>query len=160
MVFHDYQFRIAFSQLKRTKYGSYRRVYRIAEKEEFEKSWHSFVDVEAVRKMGEGISYIRKYLRKSGHQLQTLTLALCWLFKKRSFAVSGDFYSSYKDMIHEQKKSTIVQTDLVGGIMSLNVVWVKIGEKGELFSAKKLGIDLNEWRKVITDRKVLSKILA
>jgi hypothetical protein len=22
---------------------------------------------------------------------QTLTLALCWLFKKRSFAVSGDF---------------------------------------------------------------------
>lgn len=90
MVFHDYRFRIAFSQLKKTKYGSYNRVYRIEEKGEFEKSYHSFVDVKAVRKIREGISYITKYLRKSEHELQNLTLAFCWLFRKRSFAVSGD----------------------------------------------------------------------
>jgi len=99
MIFHEYQFKIAFSQLKRTKYGSYRRVYRIKEKVEFEKSYHSFFDVEAVQKMREGIVYITKYLRKDGHPLQTLTLALCWLFRKQSFAVSGDFHKLLYTMI-------------------------------------------------------------
>ena len=105
MIFQDYQFKIAFSQLKRTKYGSHRRVYRIEEKMEFEKSYHSFVDVEAVQKMRKGISYIMKYLRKSEHPLQTLTLALCWFFRKRSFAVSGDFHELLYAMI-ETKTST------------------------------------------------------
>jgi len=77
MIFHDYQFRIAFSQLKRTKHGFYRRVYRIEEKTEFERSYHGFVDVEAVRKMREGISHITKYLRKSEYEVQNLTLAFC-----------------------------------------------------------------------------------
>jgi len=99
MIFHDYQFKIAFSQLKRTRHGSYRRVYRIKEKTEFEKSYHSFVDVEAVQKMREGISYIMKYLRKDDYPLQTLTLALCWLFRKRSFAVNGDFHELLYAMI-------------------------------------------------------------
>jgi hypothetical protein len=68
-------------------------VHRIAEKEAFEKSYHSFVDVQAVRKLREGIKYILKYLSKNKYmgKSQTLILALCWLFKKRSFAVSGDF---------------------------------------------------------------------
>ena len=116
MFFHDYQFRIETSQWKRTKYGSYRQVYRIAEKEEFEKSYHSFVDVEAVRKMRGGISYITKYLRKSGHPLQTLTLALCWLFRKRSFAVSGDF----QDIIARflvNPRHIFIQIDLFGSTL-------------------------------------------
>jgi hypothetical protein len=153
MIFHDYQFKIAFSQLKRTKYGSYRRVYRIVEKVEFEKSYHSFVDVEAVRKMREGISYITKYLRKDGHPLQTLTLALCWLFRKRSFAVSGDFHELLYAMI--DMKHRLIQTDLFGNEVEFKVVWVFIG----IFPADKLGITRNEWRKTITDRELLNKIL-
>jgi hypothetical protein len=153
MIFHDYQFQIAFSQLKRTKYGSYRRVYRIKGKTEFEKSYHSFVDVEAVRKMREGISYVTKYLRKSGHQLQTLTLALCWLFRKRSFAVSGDFHEILYAVI--ETKYRLIQTDLLGNEIELKVVWVFIG----IFPASKLGIDRNEWRKIIVDRKILNEIL-
>jgi len=158
MIFHDYSFKVAFRQLKNTRFG-FRQVYRIHEKEEFERSWHSFVDVQAIRKMGEGIAYVTKYMTKSKSSLQTLTLALCWLFKKRSFAISGDFYCSYTDMIKEQNQSMIVQTDLTGGIISLHVSWVKIGEKGELYSAKKLGITHNEWRKTITDRQILNEIL-
>jgi len=77
MVFHDPTFRIVFSQLKKG-----RRLYRIAEKEAFEKSYHSFVDVEAVQKMKRGIKYITKYLSKYTAESQTLTLALCWLFRK------------------------------------------------------------------------------
>ena len=91
MVFHNYRFKIAFSQLKKTRYNSYRRVYRIHEKEVFEKSYHSYVDVEAVRKMKKGIRYVTKYLLKyaSETQTQVLTLMLCWLLRKQSFAVSG-----------------------------------------------------------------------
>jgi hypothetical protein len=38
MIFHDYEFRIDARKSKNSK-------YRIAEKEAFEKSWDSFVDV-------------------------------------------------------------------------------------------------------------------
>jgi len=40
--------------------------------------------------------------------------------------------------------------------IDLNMEWIFIG----IFSAKRLGIDCNEWRKVITDREVLSRILS
>jgi hypothetical protein len=153
MIFHNYQFKIAFPQLKRTKYGSYRRVYRIEEKAEFEKSYNSFVDVEAVRKMREGISYITKYLRKDGHPLQTLTLALCWLFRKRSFAVSGDFHELLYAILDTKHRR--IQTDLFRNEVELTVVWVFIG----IFPASKLGITRNEWWKTITDRATLNKIL-
>jgi len=150
MVFHTHQFRIAFSQLKKG-----RQVYRITEKETFEKSYHSFVDVQAVRKMKEGIKYIIKYLSKTKYAIQSqiLTLALCWLFKKRSFAVSGDFQEAIYAIINVQYR--IIQTDLFCNIIDLKVVWVFIG----IFSASKLGIDHNEWRKVIMDREILNEIL-
>jgi len=112
MIFHDYRFRITFSLFKRTRYGSYRRVYRIAEKAKFEKSYHSFVDVEAVRKICEGTSYITKYLRKSEHELQNLTLAFCWFFRKRSFAVSGDLEILLTSMFSNHRR--MIQTNLMG----------------------------------------------
>jgi len=150
MIFHDHQFKIVFSQVKKG-----RRVYRIQEKKVFEKSWHSFVDVQAVRKLRQGIRYITKYLLKSKHQNQTtaLGLALCWLFRKRSFAVSGDFYEILYAMI--ETKHRLIQTDLFGYEVDLRVVWVFIG----IFPADKLGITRNEWRKTITDRAILNEIL-
>jgi hypothetical protein len=84
LVFHDYKFRVNMVKGK----------YRVLEKEEFEKSYHSFVDVQAVRELKDGIRYVTKYLIKTrkDSQTQNLTLALCWIFKKRSFSVSGDLY--------------------------------------------------------------------
>jgi hypothetical protein len=121
----------------------------------FERSWHSFVDVQAVRKMREGITYILKYLTKTRNDTRTqvLTLALCWLFKKRSFAVSSDFHELLYAMI--ETKHRLIQTDLFGNKVELMVVWVFIG----IFPASKLGITHNEWRKTITDRAVLNEIL-
>lgn len=149
MVFHEYKFKIAFSHLKS------RRVYRIAEKGAFERSWHSFVDVQAVRKMREGITYISKYLTKTRNETRTqvLTLALCWLFRKRSFAVSGDFRELVYAMI--DTKHRLVQTDLFGHEVELKVAWVFIG----IFSADKLGITGNAWRKTIADRVILNEVL-
>ena len=136
MVFHDHSFGIAFSKLRKG-----RRVYRIAEKEVFEKSYHSFVDVQAVRKLREGIKYVLKYLSKTKYmgKSQTLTLALCWLFKKRSFAVSGDFQEAvYKVLkIHFR----FVQTDLFGKNFTSKVEWVLIG----IYSAELLGVDPSGW---------------
>ena len=59
MVFHDQRFTIF-----RRRKGS-RGIYRIKEKEQFEKSYHSFVDVQAVQKLKKGIKYITKYLSKN-----------------------------------------------------------------------------------------------
>ena len=135
-------------------------MYRIQEKEEIEKPWRrltrSFVDVQAVQKLREGIRYITKYLSKANNkrQSQTLGLALCWLFRKQSFAVSGDFYEILYAMI--ETKHRLIQPDLFGNEVELTVVWVFIG----IFPADKLGITHNEWRKTITDRAILNDILS
>ena len=89
---------------------------------------------------------------KNDSQTQVLTLALCWLFRKRSFAISGDMHEVIEiSVTHGQ----MIQTNLMGKEVILNVVWVFIG----IFSAEKLGITHNEWRKTIVDRQVLSEIL-
>lgn len=125
------------------------------EKKAFEKSYHSFVDVQAIREFREGIRYVTKYLTKTrkGSQTQNLTLALCWLFRKRSFAVSGDLHELLQTSMFSSHQR-LIQTDLMGEV-TLNVIWVFIG----IFSAEKLGITRNEWRKTITDREILNEIL-
>ena len=82
MMFHEYEFKVT----------AIRGKYRIREKEAFEKSWHSFVDVQVIRRFREGVRYVTKYSTKTKNESKTqvLTLALCWLFRKRSFAISGD----------------------------------------------------------------------
>jgi len=144
MIFHDYEFKVI----------EIRRKYRILEKEEFEKSWHSFVDVQAIRRFREGVRYVTKYLTKTkkDSKTQVLTLALRWLFRKRSFAISGDLYDVMELSITHKK---IIQTNLMGEQVTLSVVWVFIG----IFSAEKLGITRNEWRRTITDRTVLNEVL-
>jgi hypothetical protein len=62
MVFSNYQFRVIRTAGK----------YRIHKKGAFERSWHSFVDVQAVRKVKEGIAYVTKYLFRLYHILLSL----------------------------------------------------------------------------------------
>ena len=147
MIFHDYEFKV-------TRIGE---KFRILEKEEFEKSYHSFVDVQALRELGQGVRYITKYLTKTKKEnpTQNLTLALCWLFRKRSFAVSGDLYELLQEEIKKSTKGILIQVDLQGMEISLGIQWILIG----VFSAKRLGIDGNEWRKTITDKDILRTIL-
>jgi hypothetical protein len=113
------------------------------------------VDVQAVQKLRVGVKYITKYLSKAKNrnQSQTLGLALCWLFRKQSFAVSGDFHELVYAMV--ETKHQRIQTDLFGNKVELKVVWLFIG----IFPADKLGITHNEWWKTITDRTILNEIL-
>ena len=70
--------------------------------------------------------------------------------------MSGDFLDALKMKMKSLRVKHLVQTRLHGVENSLNVKWLFIG----FFSAERLGIDRNEWWKVITDRKVLSEILS
>lgn len=74
-------------------------------------------------------------------------------FRKRSFAVSGDFNEIVYTMI--ETKHHLIQIDLFGYEIELKVVWVFIG----IFPILKLGIMHNKWRKTITDRAILNEIL-
>ncbi|WGM88579.1 MAG: hypothetical protein NUK63_06545 [Candidatus Bathyarchaeum tardum] len=84
--------------------------FRIPEKDIFSKGWHSHVDVKAVYSLGRGFSYLKKYLLKSidaeNKDSKTLkTLALCWLFNKRAFSVSGKFRKLLIDLIKTKHNS-------------------------------------------------------
>jgi len=67
--------------------------YRIQEKGEFSKVWHSNVDVMAVDSVRGVVKYLSKYLRKvhSGNEKHDLTLAKLWIHHKQAFAMSRDF---------------------------------------------------------------------
>lgn len=79
--------------------------------------------------MRDGITYITKYLSKTKYpsKTQTLTLALCWLFHKRSFAVSGDFQKLITSLT--DKRIKIVQIELLNPIIRTDVNWIFIGIK-------------------------------
>ena len=70
---------------------------------------------------------------------QTLTLTLCWLFKKRSFAVSGDFQEAVYTVLKIRYR--FVQTNLFGNKMTSKVEWVLIG----IYSAELLGVNPSVW---------------
>jgi hypothetical protein len=67
--------------------------------------------------------------------------------------VRGDFHKILYVII--ETKHQFVQTDLFGNKMKLKVEWVFIG----VFSASQLGIDRNEWWKVIDNKEILNNIL-
>lgn len=146
MIFQDHTFRVTRINGK----------YRIKEKEAFEKSYHSFVDVQAVQNMKKGIRYVTKYLLKSASETQTqvLTLALCWLFRKQSFAVS-EILKELMQTFRTSRHLKLIQIDLMGNEVPLKIVWAFIA----IFTAEKLGITHNEWWKAITNRDVLRRIL-
>jgi hypothetical protein len=141
LIFKDHKFNV-FRQ--KGKDGKYR--FRIQEKEQFESSWHSNVDVQACSSLRKASLYITKYLTKGFHEsseealdksLRGLTLSMNWIFRKRSFAVSRDLFDLINDL--RNSKSQVLQSLLDGG--SVAVLWRCLG----IFSAESLGISDNSW---------------
>lgn len=102
--------------------------YRVDEVDAFKANWHGgFVDVLLLNSSRAGYSYCSKYLSKSvrfkGNDVKgQRTLALCWYFRKRSFAISGQLRSLYGDLISTESNSNF------HGVSSANQTW-----KWELF---------------------------
>jgi hypothetical protein len=159
-LFKDHRFKVSFKSYDENN----KPIYRISEKEEFEHGWHSFVDVCAVRTVRGALNYARRYLTRSvdgstsseaprhmvyDGKMTDLDMALMWLFKKRSYAISGDFRIALHDLIvnlRNSDKKILVQMALDGSKTEAKEVWYRwLG----VFGSEELGIKHNEWFKFL-----------
>lgn len=169
LLFHEKKFKIAFVQVDEFN-GKIYKIYRIAEKEEFAKGWHSFVDVCGVSNLKGALKYAKRYITKKnddpdpdqstldkfiramqyGGGYNDLDMALMWLFRKRSFAVSGDFRNALNDLIrnlHNSEKGFECQVNLFGGLVVSQVWFEWVG----VFTKSELGIRVDSWVVVFED---------
>lgn len=143
--------------------------FRIKEKGAISSLWHSHVDIQAISSLSNVFSYIKKHQEKiilglsgsvqegesrTGFDLENIkglrTLFLCWIFRKRSFSVSGDFREKLSDLIcHLHNSNMEGQRDFEGNVVfewkftflgvflgsELNIpsgIWVKRLEREEV----------------------------
>jgi hypothetical protein len=130
--------------------------FRVHEKDIIAQGWHSNVDVKAMSSLAGGFSYLKKYLLKgidfeSADSKGLKTLTLCWIFRKRAFAVSGSFRRALTDLItdlHNSNKPT-AQTTLLGEIIP--------EEKYNLLgfvSGKDLRLDEDTWFTILSTKQI------
>ena len=129
LLFHDMDFNVF----------RYRSKLRIREKAAFSEHWHSYVDVQALSNIKTSVRYITKYITKDlFSEKATLTLAMLWLFRKRSFSMSRDFESMVRRLDSPMHNS--YQVSLSGEKVS-EIVWHFIG----IFSSYDLKINEKVW---------------
>jgi len=98
--------------------GATKSTFRIQQKKEFDKVWHSNIDVIAVSSVKGILKYISKYLRKvhSGESKYDTTLANMWIHRKQSFAISGNFTDQLRSVrldsrnLHNSNKNHVQST--------------------------------------------------
>jgi hypothetical protein len=144
-LFHDASFTV-FQHLAENDKKEIGLQYRIVEKNEIASYWHSHVDVQAVSSTRKLFSYIRKYQTKtllnSDSPKGVRTMALTWLFRQRSFSVSGDFRTRLHDLIELMHNSNMVEVQSrLDGSLEDRSVWEFVG----VFSGSELGVRGNVW---------------
>ena len=108
--------------------------------------WHSHVDVQAVSSTRQLFNYMRKYQTKtlmaSDSPKGVRTMSLLWLFRKRSFSVSGDFRARISDLIRTLHNSNMGnrQARLDGSLQDAPV-WEFVG----VFSRPELSYHGDRW---------------
>jgi len=142
LIFHGHEFDV-WSQPRK---GDGDLVWRIGEKPEFE-LFPGFVDVRAARTFSAVVRYIEKRVLQGTDKAMEkdrgdLTMALLWVFRKRSFSASVDLRRAMVDLITVMRNSKGQRTLSMGRLV---VHWVLIG----VFSAGELGLDGSEWSAVL-----------
>lgn len=113
--------------------------FRVRNKAAFSQHWHSYVDVRAVPNLKTDVSYIIKYITKELFTDKAiLTLAMLWIFRKRSFSVSKDFATKMARLDSSMHNS--YQLSLAGEILT-EIQWSFIG----IFTKYELNINENVW---------------
>jgi len=145
--------------------------FRISEKAEISELWHSFVDIQAISSLRNVFTYLKKHQEKVilglsgsvqegedpiGFNVENIkglrTLFLCWIFRKRSFSVSGDFREVLGDLISHLHNSNMEgQRDFEG-----NVVREWEYDFLGVFSGSELGIPSGIWVKGLSEAEVSS----
>ena len=146
--------------------------FRIKEKKEISSLWHSHVDIQAVSSLRALFTYLKKHQEKIilglsgsiqdhgsdptvGFDLENIrglrTLFLCWIFRKRSFSVSGAFREKIHDLISTLHNSNMEngQRDLSGEKV-VEWVYVFLG----IWSGSDLGIESSIWVKELEREKI------
>jgi len=111
---------LLFSEYSFSVFRDTKGQFRVHEKDLIAQGWHSNVDVKAMNSLAGGFSYLKKYLLKGidfekADSKGKKTSALCWIFRKRAFSVSGSFRKALSDLIthlHNSNKP-LVQTTLL-----------------------------------------------
>jgi hypothetical protein len=147
-VFREYEFKV-FKSFEEGKGGELREVWLINEKNELEKYWHSWIKIKAVYNLAGGLNYLTKYIMKCAEYVSedrkgVLTLAMCWVFRKKAFYVPGEFREALSDLIRSicSSKTRKVQIDLTGRELKANE-WKVLGFIDAIF-LDTIGVDFGE----------------
>ncbi|GAH76259.1 unnamed protein product, partial [marine sediment metagenome] len=124
-------------------------VYRIKEKYEFERQgkWHSFIDVKALSSMRAVWNYAKKHCYNAGFGSSdeaSLNNAIMWLYKKKSFNMSGEFREKFIEFIKTLRSSKVVGQKTLDGVLLKDWIFSLLGVFS--FSDLKISKDPPDWR--------------
>jgi hypothetical protein len=154
-LFQEHRFKV-FPSYEKKKNGKTKLIWRIEDKDGLARYWHSWVDVQAVQDLHGGIRYLEKYIMKcvEFNQEDTkglMTLAMCWVFRKKAFYVSGQFRKALSDLIASlcTSKTHFTQLNLLNEQINPNP-WKVLGFIG----ASLLEIDVEVWTFKLTVEQI------
>lgn len=137
-VFKEQYFKV-FKSYEQSKDGKMHKVWLVKEKEFFEPYWHSWTKIKAVYNLKGGLNYLKKYIMKCAEYQHDdckgkITLAMCWVFRKKAFYVSGQFRKALSDLISTlcSSKTRRIQLDLYTEEVKSNT-WRVLGFIGASF---------------------------
>ncbi|MGD6851012.1 MAG: rolling circle replication-associated protein [Candidatus Bathyarchaeia archaeon] len=138
LLFQEYSFKV---------FRDAKGQFRVREKDIIAQGWHSNVDVKAMNSLAGGFSYLKKYLLKgidfeNADSKGLKTLALCWVYRKRAFAVSGTFRKALADLITDLHNSN-------KPLVQLTLLWEIIPEEKFILlgfiNGNKIKLEKNQW---------------
>lgn len=119
LLFQDHEFTVFPHMNNKEKLE-----YRIHERDEVKDqgNWHYFSDIKAISSMKGIYNYAVKHHENAGFGNSyeaVLNNSVCWLYKKKSYTISGSFRITYTEFIGKLCNSKVVgQVTLVGGFIS------------------------------------------
>jgi hypothetical protein len=168
MLFEDSDFKVFPWWSKKEN----KLTFRIKESREISSFWNAHVDIQAISSLRSLFTYLKKHQEKIilglsgsiqdhgkdptvGFDLENVkglrTLFLCWIFRKRSFSVSGCFREKIHEFISHLHNSNMLngQKDLFGAdLQEWNYVFLGI------WSGSDLGIESFIWVRVLEKEKI------
>jgi hypothetical protein len=162
LIFEEKRLHV-FPSHELNKKGELKLVWRIDEKRDLEPYWHSWQGIKAVYNIRGGLNYLKKYIMKCAEYNHSdakgkQTLAMCWVFRKKAFYVSGQFRKALSDLIFAicSSKTKKIQLTLLGaqlepntwrvlGFVGVEIIGVNPGQWTILLSVKQISDCYAEW---------------